>query len=513
MGNGVTSVVRPGDGRYPALSRGFNQRWLAHPEYVRLVTSTKDAVDAVTEAVRDKDAAGKRITVRSGGHCYENFVCSQDVRVILDVSPMFGISYDSAMQAWCVEAGANNWHVYSHLYPFSGRVLPGGSCYSVGLGGHITGGGYGLLSRQAGLTVDYLYAVEVVVVDADRAVRRVIARRDDPDPDLRDLWWAHTGGGGGNFGVITRFWFRDLPAPPANVLLTARSWSWTGFTKDHFTHLLTAYGQYFAEHQDPSTASGRLFALLHLNHASNGTISLTTQVDADSPDGAAAMEDFLHRIDGDALPPSGPMLRSAGEHAAIPSAWNPEFMPWLTATQALDGSGANRSAKYKSAYMREPFTPAQIDAMWAYVSGEQLPDFKNSNALIQIDSYGSAVNRPARDTAAPQRDSILKMQYQVYWNRVSDTDPGDVATNLAWIRDTYRATFADTGGVPVTGGVTDGCYINYPDVDLSDPAWNTSDDPWWRLYYKDAYPRLQRAKLRWDPHDIFRHQQSVQLPR
>jgi len=506
-------VINPEDMRYPALSRGFNQRWIAYPDYIRMISSPQEAVTALREAVNrpDADAERTRVTVRSGGHCYEDFVCGDDVRVILDVSPMCGLYHDSRMDAWCVEAGATNWHVYSHLYPLSGRALPAGSCYSVGLGGHVTGGGYGLLSRQAGLTVDYLYAVEVAVVTERRTVELVVATRDDDDHDLRNLWWAHTGGGGGNFGLITRFWFRDLPTPPSRVLLTARAWQWKDFTKENFTYLLTAYGEYFRFHQDASTAAGRLFALLALNHVANGTITMVAQVDDDTGDGTEAMRRFLDAVDGDAVPASGPMLYSAAEHAAIPSAWQPRLMPWLTATQALNSSGENRCGKYKSAYLRRPFTSEQIDAMWAYLGHEKYVDFANKQALIQVDSYGSAINdRSADETAVPQRDSILKMQYQVYWNRPSDTDPGDVAKNLAWIRDTYRATFAGTGGVPVIGDITDGCYINYPDTDLNDPEWNSSSDPWSRLYYKHAYPRLQDAKERWDPHNFFRHQQSVQ---
>ncbi|MFC9970919.1 BBE domain-containing protein [Spirillospora sp. NPDC127200] len=511
-------TVAPGDGRYPALSRGFNQRWIAEPEYVRVVTNAQGVVTALSEAVNQPGAAPDRtrVTVRSGGHCYEDFVCGDDVRVILDLSSMCGFHYDPALEAWCVEAGATNWHVYSHLFPLSGRTLPAGSCYSVGLGGHITGGGYGLLSRQAGLTVDYLYAVEVAVVTERRTVELVVATRDDPDPDVRDLWWAHTGGGGGNFGAVTRFWFRDLPVPPRRVLLTARSWKWSDFTESSFAHLLGAYGEYFAIHQDPGTAAGRLFALLALNHVSNGEISMVVQVDADSDDeddeGTAAMLDFLEAVDGDAVPDSAPMRYSAAEHSAVPDAWSPRLMPWLTATQALNGSGENRCGKYKSAYMRRPFTDEQISAMWDYLGHGHFRDYVNKQALIQIDSYGSAINRPPRDTAAPQRDSILKMQYQVYWNRPSDEDPGDPEPHLAWIRDTYRATFADTGGVPVIGDATDGCYINYCDVDLSDPAQNSSDQLWSELYYKDAYPRLQRVKKRWDPLNIFRHKQSIELP-
>jgi FAD/FMN-containing dehydrogenase len=508
-----TTTILPRDCRYPALSRGFNQRWLAQPDYVRLAAAPRGVVTALAEAVNQPITDQRtRITVRSGGHCYEDFVCGDDVRVIIDVSPMCGVYYDPGLEAYCVEAGAANWHVYSHLYPLSGRTLPGGSCASVGLGGHITGGGYGLLSRQAGLTVDYLYAVEVAVVTERRTVELVVATRDSPDPDLRALWWAHTGGGGGNFGVVTRFWFRHLPSPPKRVLLTGRSWKWDTLGRAHFEHLLNAFGGYFALHQDPATASGRLFALLVLNHVSNGEISLLAQVDADTSEGEQAMHAFLETVDSAEVPDSVAMTASAAEHSPIPDAWAPRLMPWLTAAQALDGGGENRCGKYKSAYLRRPFTAEQIDAMWAYLGNEEFVDYVNPQALIQIDSYGSAVNRPPRDTAAPQRDSIMKMQYQVYWNRRDDREPGDEREHLAWIRETYRATFAGTGGVPIVGGVTDGCYINYPDVDLSDPYWNKSADPWSRLYYKDAYPRLQQVKRRWDPLGVFRHRQSIEMP-
>jgi aclacinomycin oxidase len=72
--------------------------------------------------------------------------------------------------------------------------------------------------------------------------------------------------------------------------------------------------------------------------------------------------------------------------------------------------------------------------------------------------------------------------------------------------------YADTGGVPVPGEVNDGSYINYPDADLVDPAWNTSGVPGRTLYYKDNYPRLQQVKARWDPRGVFQHALSVEPP-
>ncbi|MBG6093873.1 FAD-dependent oxidoreductase [Actinomadura viridis] len=504
-----TTTVRPGDKRYPALSRGFNQRWIARPDYVRLVRSPEEVRTALADALKGGSGTDRRrVTVRSGGHCYEDFVCGEDVRVILDVSPMYGISFDPDMNAYCVEAGATNWHVYSHLYPLSGRALPGGSCYSVGLGGHIIGGGFGLLSRQHGLTVDYLYAVEVAVVRSDHSVELVVARRDDPDPELRELLWAHTGGGGGNFGVVTRFWFRDLPEPPRQVLLVGLAWDWADFRKADFSQLVTAYGEYFRDHQDPETAPGKLFAMLKLNHVSNGQIGLLAQVDVDDPEGPEAMRDFLDAVDGGISPVSKAMTVPMGEHPPVVHMDIPRVMPWLTATQALNGSGENRCGKYKSAYLREPFTGHQIDAMWAYLGKEKYKDYKNKQALIQVDSYGAAINRPSRDTAVRQRDSILKLQYQVYWTAQDVHEP----EHISWIRDIYKATFAETKGVPTIGGQTDGCYICYPDADLNDPKWNGSDQRWPTLYYKDAYSRLRAVKKRWDPNNVFRHRQSIEPP-
>ncbi|MFP3663308.1 FAD-binding protein, partial [Burkholderia sp. SIMBA_043] len=61
----------------------------------------------------------------------------------------------AARYRFAAASGNQNWDGYLDLYKTANRTLPGGSCYSVGSGGHIVGGGYGLLSRLHGLTVDW----------------------------------------------------------------------------------------------------------------------------------------------------------------------------------------------------------------------------------------------------------------------------------------------------------------------------------------------------------------------
>lgn len=128
--------------------------------------------------------------------------------------------------------------------------------------------------------------------------------------------------------------------------------------------------------------------------------------------------------------------------------------------------------------------------------------------MLWLLSYGGAVNAVRPDaTAMPQRDSILKATFIAQWTG----QDGD-ADGIRRVREYYRDLYATTGGVPVPDDASDGCYINYPDIDTADPEWNTSGVPWHTLYFKDNYPRLQRIKASWDPRDVFHHALSIRPP-
>ena len=296
------------DPRYRTLTMGFNQRWVGEPAYIQVVGSTGQVVNTLREAVRNR----RRITVRGGGHCYEDFVSGNRGGVIIDLSQMHGVSRSSDGTFW-LQGGCTNWDVYTELYKRFDVTLPGGSCYSVGLGGHVAGGGYGLLSRQFGLTVDYLSAVEVVVVNRDRSVSVVTATWDDPR--TRDLVWGYSGGGGGNFGVITRYGFRRLPRPPQEVWLSVVAWDWDSITPAGFRALLHNYGRFMATNSRPGSPYSRLFSLLKLTHRSAGQIVLVTQI---SGTDESLLESFLAQISrgvGTPVAQTRPVGCRAGDHA------------------------------------------------------------------------------------------------------------------------------------------------------------------------------------------------------
>nr|WP_244313312.1 FAD-binding protein [Streptomyces zinciresistens] len=490
------TTVEAGDARYHELvARGFNARFVAAPDRVHVVHSAGQVAQVLTAAVR----SGKQVAVRSGGHCFENFADHRDVKVLIDTSPMRAVYFDRERRAFAVEPAATLAEVYRTLHYDYGVTLPAGVCPQVGAGGHVAGGGYGPLTRRDGAVVDHLYGVEVVVVDASGQARVVTATREADDPN-RELWWAHTGGGGGNFGVVTRYLFRSpgaqgdqperlLPKPPTRLCSTFVTWPWADVDLTSFTRLVQNYSRWFEDyHADQRYSS--LYSTLHLNTHAVGSISMEIRFDGGRADAEDLIDRFVAAVN------KGTGLTPAIEH---------QDDLWLQATLGarFDTGGYDRH-KSKSAYLRRTWTAERIATVHRHVTDQAFQGWGS----VDLYSYGGRVNTvPSDATALPQRDSILKAWFSVTW-----MDPAADDLHLKWIRELYRDVFRDTGGVPVPGADHDGCYINYPDTDTADPAWNTSGVPWTTLYYKGGYPRLQRVKAGWDPRDVFRHPLSVRLP-
>nr|AHA81986.1 Arm16 [uncultured bacterium] len=491
-------TIAPGDPRYVEVTIAANARFRCHPRQVRVVGSTAQVVQAVQDAVR----AGGRVVARSGGHCLEDFVDSPDTQFLVDLSELKAVGYDARRRAFFVEPGAVLGDVYRTLLKGWGVTIPAGLEATVGAGGHVVGGGYGPLTRLHGSVVDHLYAVEVVVVDRSGTARAVVATREDADPN-RELWWAHTGCGGGNFGIVTRYWFRApgaegadptrlLPAPPAEVLDSLVFWSWPDLTRESFSRLLRNHGRWHERNSSPDSPYTSLFSILTVLRRQSNMIGLTTQVDATRPDALALLEGYLAALN---------------EGVGVPHTHDVQTRPWLRSMlyPRMAGNVWGLRAKCKAAYLRKSFTAAQTDTIYQRLTSE---DYDNPTAGLILAAYGGKASAvPPDATASAQRDSVLKAFYLDTWTEAAQDD-----RHIAWIREFYREMYADTGGVPVPGEVSDGSYINYPDTDLADPRWNTSGTPWHTLYYKDNYPRLQQVKARWDPRNVFHHGLSVQLP-
>jgi FAD/FMN-containing dehydrogenase len=168
----------------------------ARPLAVARVASAEDVAATVTFA----RTHGLPLSVRSGGHSLAHYSVVNGA-IVVDFSAMKRVSIDPETRIAHVEAGATSGDLATPAHEH-GLALSTGDTHSVGIGGLTTGGGIGFMVRKYGLAIDNLLEAEVVTADG-----KILTASEHQH---QDLFWAIRGGGG-NFGIITRFTFQLAP--------------------------------------------------------------------------------------------------------------------------------------------------------------------------------------------------------------------------------------------------------------------------------------------------------------
>jgi FAD/FMN-containing dehydrogenase len=200
----VGTIIRPGDEGYDTARLVHNRAFDRHPS---LIVKAASAADVARTVVFARDA-GLELAVRGGSHSLAGFGTSEG-GIVLDLSGMKGLHIDPERRLAWAQAGLTAGE-YTAAAGAHGLATPFGDTGSVGLSGLTLGGGIGWLVRKHGLAIDALVSVEIVTADG-----RLITASEQEHPDL---FWA-VRGGGGNFGVVTRFQFRLYPVGNPNNLL------------------------------------------------------------------------------------------------------------------------------------------------------------------------------------------------------------------------------------------------------------------------------------------------------
>ena len=311
------------------------------------------------------------------------------------------------------------------------------------------------------------------------------------------------------------------------MLWLVLEWDWSVLTKPALDNLLVAYQSWFANNQDNPDTWG-LATKLEMRHRHTGNVTLGIHyVDKDGElNDRAPFDDFVSRMLTAIglpateslvpfhvihLPPGTATGRTIDSVSAAKAA--EQRLDWLVCQQTLNGSGDNQRGRYKSAYQKGSFTSQVLDAIWTTLNWPD-PDKHLTQSLIQIQSFGGQINAVSapvrRESSVAQRSSYLKWQPQCYWRDASDASE---QAHADWIRGLYLNAFADAQGVPINNEF-EGCYINYPDLDMTYVGGNPpngKNPQWYRIFFPDLIieSRLRRTKQRWDPRHIFRNEMSV----
>ena len=439
-------ILLPGDGAYDGARRIWNAMIDRHPAVIARCATTSDVVRGVNFA-RDN---GLLLAVRGGGHNIAGHALC-DGGIVIDLSKMKAVRVDPTGRRATIEGGATLADLDAATQAH-GLATPVGINSTTGIAGLTLGGGFGWLSRKYGMTIDNLESAEVVT-----AAGAVVRAGASEHPDL---FWALRGGGG-NFGVVTRFEFRLHPVGP-DVL--------SGLIVYPISEAKSVLQQYRAfAAQAPEELT--VWALLRqapplpfLPERVHGREMLALAlIYAGDPQQGEPLIKPLRKF--------GTPL---GEHVGVQPyvAWQQAFDPLLTA-------GARN---YWKSHNFSTLPDGLFDTVIAYVG--KLP---SPQCEIFFGALGGATTRPApNSTAYPHRDAQFVMNFHGRWD-----DPAADDRCIAWARDFFKAS------APFAAG---GAYVNFLTADEGDRVPSA---------YGPNYARLAQVKRTYDPGNLFRMNQNI----
>ncbi|WP_439939327.1 FAD-binding oxidoreductase [Nocardia sp. N13] len=413
-----------------------------------VVVRPANAGDVMT-AVRFAADHGLSVAVRGGAHSVPGFGTA-DAAVVVDLSAMRDVRVDPVTRTARVAGGATWGDLNAATYPF-GLATTGGIISTTGVGGLTLGGGIGYLARGLGLSLDNLVAADVVTADG---TFHVASEKDDAD-----LFWAIRGGGG-NFGVVTSFEFRLSPVKDV----------YGGpifFELDRAGDLFRLYREFIADAPEqfggfpayqiapplpfiPEERHGTTLALMVACWA--GDLDKGEQVLKPFRDLAPSVAEMV-----------GPM-------------------PYPALNSAFDDLYPVGLRHYWKASFATELTDEAIAAHVEH--GSKVPAMTSTMHIYPING---ACNDVAPDaTAFAYRDASFATVIAGMW-----PDAADDERNTAWVRDYYEA---------IAPHSEEGGYINFMAGDDQDRI---------RANYKGNYDRLQQVKAKYDPGNLFRHNQNI----
>ncbi len=466
-------VVLPSDARYAvARQLEIGQFDWVSPRAIAYCTSARDVSLAIRFA-RDNAMA---VAVRSGGHGYGGYATGRGL--VIDTSRLNAVTVGAGRVD--VGPGALNIDIV-HTLATRQLVISEGGCPTVAAGGFLQGGGFGLLTRSTGMACDAVVEAEMVLADG-----RIVTVSPTAHPDL---FWAIRGGGGGNFGVVTRY--TVVPHDGDRMVMTNLA-----FPYERAADVLHGVSRWLVDAPriiggggyvvQPDAASGAAPAVTVLL-ASRGT------------------EDELRAQTARLLDLSGPP--SARQDAALTYR---DLQMIVFGCSTLDQQRCRRSEKTstgalgrpayaleRSRFATAPFSGADWARVMSAFDADRGADRGAGQArYLDLHMFGGAANDPARtDTAYVHRDSLFAVNYRVFIADPAAVSRRTIAASTGWV-DRGFATID-----PLSNGES---YQNWIDPSLRD---------WQRSYYGENYARLSAVKRAWDPDGFFRFAQGISAGR
>ncbi|KAI3724720.1 hypothetical protein L2E82_36507 [Cichorium intybus] len=429
---------------------------------------------------------GIQLRFRSGGHDYEglSYTSFKDPGfVVIDLSKMRGINVDTTENSVWVEAGATLGELY-YLVAEKSKTLgfPAGICTSLGVGGHVTGGGYGAMMRKYGLAADNTLDARIINENGDILDRQSMGE---------DVFWAISGGGGGSFGIIVSWKLKLVPVPETVTMFSVMKTLEEGATK-----ILYRWQEVGSEVDEDLFI--RVLIGSKVSDTTNKTVSTTYQALF------LGGTDRLLEIMNARFPELGLQKEDCIEMSWIESVmFFAGYQRNVSLSVLLEGKPAFLNYfKAKSDFVREEISESGLEGILNILMEEGSP-------LMIWNPYGGMMSRILESsTPFPHRNGVLfKIQYVASW-----MDPAMEDEHVGVIQKLYGYMTQYVSKSPREA------YVNFRDLDLGindkEASIVTLDDDrlsWGKMFFKDNFERLVAIKAKFDPDNVFNHEQSIPI--
>ncbi|TYI38356.1 hypothetical protein ES332_A02G021100v1 [Gossypium tomentosum] len=405
---------------------------------------------------------GLQIRTRSGGYDYEGLSYVSHVPfVVIDLVRFKSVEVDVENEEVWVQSGAIVGEVYYRINERSTNLtFPGAFGYTVGIGGFISGGGDGLLSRKYGLAADNV--IDVQFVDASG---RVLDRRSMGE----DLFWAIRGGGGGSFGIVLSWKIKLVHVPSIVTVFSV------GRTLEQNASQLLHRWQYVAPNLPNDVYS--LLTISKWNAGENETRTVLVTFTSLFQGGANELIPLMQ----ERFPELGLVKEDFIE------------MTWIESVLFINGLSNETSEvlldryrpllpppfKSKSDFVNEPVPEIALQGLWP-----QLLEVDEAISAVQtFIAYGGMMDEISEtETPFPHRKGTLyKIHYNIGWQEEENIRS---QRYISWMRKLYSYMGPFVSKSPRTA-------------------------VWGRKYFKNNFDRLVSVKTKIDPENFFKHEQSI----
>lgn len=452
-------VLQPGDSEYEDVIKIDNGRIQFRPRLIIFPAVVEDVRLGLKFAITND----LPFSIKGGGHSAAGY-CLNEGGVVIAMKNLNRITFNPKNETVTAEMGVIWYDVYKFMQLTNTGLIPvGGGCPTVAPPGFMLGGGYSFVSRSYGMSIDNLESLKIVTPDGEL---RHIGVHSTSAEDI-DLFWACSGGGGGNFGIVVEMEMR-VRKPLSKKMLVGQ----IRYPLEMAEDVLGYYNEWVETVPDAMAVYGFMGNQKDLIDKTTNVkvLGLTPVFNGDGAEGIELLQGLLK------LKPINADLFNM----TLPD-W--EFYNGYT-TRVAGRSSYIRSTILPQGGMNNKVAKVIIESMSKAPSAESFAVWTHA---------GGAIENVASDaTAYVHRNSRFIPEVKAIW----DLDkPGDTLKNVEWAYEFFER-LSDAGNAT-------GAYVNY-----IDPLQHN----WAQEYYGSNYKRLLEIKKKVDPNNYFNFQQSVGSP-